>query len=472
MSRIPPDPFEAGGLARFATDFRSGRISSLEATTAYLARIEALDSRLRSFQRVDREGALATARAIDALRAAGTDLGPLMGVPIAVKDVFAIDGFPTPSAGSLIDFSGIAGDRQGPFISALRRCGVVILGTTKAVELCLGITGVSAPLGTPWNPWDLDEQRVPGGSSSGSGVACGAGLCAFAIGSDTGGSVRVPAAFNGLFGLKTTFGHWPTDAAVPLHPDVDTIGLLTRSAQDARIAFDAIDAQLFGYRHEPFRQRVDVDRLRIGIPTSYYYDDLAPEIRQAVDAANSRLATAGSRLDPIEVAEAVEREGYFPVALPVSCLALFGSDTIASAVPTMDPIVAARVNSGRSVQASDYLAIDLKRRRSIRNAQRYFDAVDVIATPTTVDLPPPLAAFDDPAQAMRFAMGMTRNTQPSNYLGQCAATLSLPRAPGELPIGYQLIGAPGADGRLLAIAAAIEEVLGRAGRPDLSRIGG
>ena len=146
--------------------------------------------------------------------------------------------------------------------------------------------------------------------------------------------------------------------------------------------------------------------------------------------------------------------------------------TIASAVPTMDPIVAARVNSGRSVQASDYLAIDLKRRRSIRNAQRYFDAVDVIATPTTVDLPPPLAAFDDPAQAMRFAMGMTRNTQPSNYLGQCAVTLSLPRAPGELPIGYQLIGAPGTDGRLLAIAAAIEEVLGRAGRPDLSRIGG
>src|SRR5690606_15363541 len=140
-----------------------------------------------------------------ALLAAGTDLGALMGVPIAIKDIFAIDGFPTPTAGSLMDFSGIAGDRQGPFISALRRSGVVILGTTKAVELCLGITGASAPLGTPWNPWDLDVHRVPGGSSSGSGVACAAGLCAFAIGSDTGGSVRVPAAFNGVFGLKTSF---------------------------------------------------------------------------------------------------------------------------------------------------------------------------------------------------------------------------------------------------------------------------
>ncbi|HRO60427.1 MAG TPA: amidase [Burkholderiaceae bacterium] len=472
MSNTPPDPFETGGIARFASDFRKGRASSLEATEACLARIDVLDPHLRSYQHVDRERAIATARAIDALRASGTDLGPLMGVPVAVKDVFAIDGFPTPTAGSLIDFSGIAGNREGPFISALRRSGVVILGTTKAVELCLGITGVSAPLGTPWNPWDLDVQRVPGGSSSGSGVACAAGLCAFAIGSDTGGSVRVPAAFNGVFGLKTSFGHWPTGGAVPLQPDVDTIGLLTRSAQDARIAFDAIDAQLFGCLHEPFRRRIDVDRLRIGIPSVYYYDGLADEIRQAIEAANASLASSGSRLDPIEVTEAAEREAYFPVALPVSCLALVGSRTIAAAESTMDPIVAARVNSGREVAASDYLAIELRRRQSSRNARRYFEQVDVIATPTTVDLPPPIAAFDDPRQAMRFALGMTRNTQPSNYLGQCAVSLPLPRAPGQLPVGYQLIGAPGADGELLAIAAAVEEVLGRARSPDLGRLSG
>src|SRR5690606_39801694 len=137
-------------------------------------------------------GALATARAMDALRAAGTDLGPLMGVPVAVKDVFAIDGFPTPTAGSLMDFSGIAGDRQGPFITALRRCGVVILGTTRAVELCLGITGASTPLGTPWNPWAAEVRRVPGGPRPGPGVPCGAPRCALAIGRATGRAV--PAA--------------------------------------------------------------------------------------------------------------------------------------------------------------------------------------------------------------------------------------------------------------------------------------
>lgn len=467
MSQLPPDPFEEGGLARFARDFRAGRTTSLEVTQAYLARIDVLDPRLQAYQHIDREAAIATARAVDALRAAGTDLGPLMGVPVAVKDVFAIDGFPTPTAGSLMDLSSIAGDRQGPFITALRRCGVVILGTTKAVELCLGITGVSTPLGTPWNPWDAAVHRVPGGSSSGSGVACGAGLCAFAIGTDTGGSVRVPSAFNGVFGLKTSFGHWPGDGGVPLHPDVDTIGLLTRGAADARIAFDAIDAQLFGYRHEPARRRARIDRLRIGIPDTYYYDDLDPAIRQAVDAANARLESAGAQLAPIRITEASEREAWFPVALPVSCLALLGGDTFRDAAAKMDPIVAARVESGRDVAASDYRALELRRRRSSREALRYFDEVDVIATPTTVDLPPPLSVFEDPDQAMRHAMGMTRNTQPSNYLGQCAVSLPLPRPPGELPVGYQLIGAPGRDGELLNVALAIEELLGPAGRPDL-----
>jgi aspartyl-tRNA(Asn)/glutamyl-tRNA(Gln) amidotransferase subunit A len=467
MSQLPPDPFEPGGLAGFAREFREGRTSSLEATRAYLARIDALDPRLQAFQYVDREGAIATARAMDALRAAGTDLGPLMGVPVAVKDVFAIDGFPTPTAGSLMDFSDIVGDRQGPFITALRRCGVVILGTTRAVELCLGITGASTPHGTPWNPWDAEMHRVPGGSSSGSGVAAGAGLCAFAIGTDTGGSVRVPSAFNGVFGLKTSFGHWPTDAIVPLHPDIDTIGLLTRSAADARIAFDAIDARLFGDRHEPARRRVRIDRLRVGIPANYYYDGLDTDIRQAVQAANDRLAAAGARLDPIEIVEAPEREAYFPVALPVSCQALYGGARLEKAAAKMDPIVAARVASGRSVAAGDHLALELRRRRSSRAALRYFDEVDVIATPTTVDLPPPLSALDDPTEAMRYAMGMSRNTQPANYLGQCAVSLPLPRAAGQLPVGYQLIGAPGGDDELLDIAVAIEELIGPPRRPAL-----
>lgn len=189
-------------------------------------------------------------------------------MPIAVKDVFTIRGYPTPKAGSRVDLSQIAGPVEGPFIDALRRCGVVILGTTKSVEFCFGITGVSVTLGTPWNPWDLNQHRVPGGSSSGSAVACAAGLCAFAIGSDSGGSVRVPAAFNGIFGLKTTFGYWPTEGSVPLDPSVDSIGLLTRSARDAKVAFDALGDRLPGYRASLPVRNVRLDTLIVGHPSN------------------------------------------------------------------------------------------------------------------------------------------------------------------------------------------------------------
>lgn len=468
MPAVPPDPLEPGGIAQFAQDFRAARITSLAVVQAYLARIDALDPALGAFQQVDHDGALATAQAIDALRAAGTDLGPLMGVPVAVKDVFAIDGLPPPTAGSLIDSSALVGKAQAPFITALRQCGAVILGTTRAVELCFGITGVSTPLGTPRNPWDASTRRLPGGSSSGSGVACGAGLCALAIGTDTGGSVRVPAAFNGVFGLKTTFGRWPTQGTVPLNPDLDTIGLLTKSAHDAQLAFDAINARLPGHAAAGQQALAHLAGLRVGVPSNYYYEDLSAEVSTAINAANARLIDAGACLEPIEISEASEREAYFPIALPVSVLAVFGSATMSAAAAQMDPTIAARVASGREVRAGDYLAAEYRRRRSQRNGLRYFQQVEILAAPTAAEVPPPLAALDEPREAMRLALGMTRCTQPGNYLGQCAVSLPLPRTRGQLPVGYQLIGAPGTDARLLAIACAVEAVLGKPTRPDLS----
>src|SRR5690554_4342318 len=225
MATLPIDPLQEGGLTQFYQDFRSGTVSSEQITQAYLTRIEHLDPRLQAYEYVDAKKALETAKAMDRLIASGVDLGPLMGVPIAIKDIFTIHQMPAPRAGSLLPLHELAGEKEGSFIQALRRLGCVFLGQTKAVELCLGITGVSAPLGTPWNPWDSTHQRVPGGSSSGSSVAVSAGLCAFAIGSDSGGSVRAPASFNGIFGFKTTFGAWPTDGVIPLDPRVDSLGL-------------------------------------------------------------------------------------------------------------------------------------------------------------------------------------------------------------------------------------------------------
>src|SRR5690625_4613031 len=243
MSALPADPIAPLGLDGFAYRFRRGEITSEAATRAYLARIEALDGKLGSYQHVAAEQALKTAQAMDRLRDAGVDLGPLMGVPVSVKDLLVVEGMPT-TAGSRLDLGDIVGPEEGSFVQALRRAGCVILGKTKMVEFALGITGVSESRGTPWNPWDLKTHRLPGGSSSGAGVAAAAGLCAVAIGSDTGGSVRVPAALNGLFGLKVTFGCWANDASMPLAPHLDTIGLLTPTVRDAAIAFAAINRAL------------------------------------------------------------------------------------------------------------------------------------------------------------------------------------------------------------------------------------
>lgn len=454
----PPAPADSD-IARFGIEFRSGRRTSEQATRDYLARIELLNGKLGAYQHVAADSALATAQAMDALRRAGTDLGPLMGLPIAVKDIFAIDGFPAPRAGSLMDLSDLCGSAQGRFIGALRRAGCVILGTTKAVELCLGIAGASEPLGTPWNPHDMDRHRLPGGSSSGSAVAMAAGLCALAIGSDTGGSVRVPAAFNGVFGLKTTFGLWPAEGVIPLDPRLDSIGLLSRSAADAAIAYRAINAQLSIPQADAAIAPAELSGVRLGLPDSYFFDGLDANVAEAVENANRALRDAGASIDPVSVPEAPEREGYFPVALPASVVSLLGRERFDAGRARMDAVIAKRVASGLDVKASDYLALEARRQRSQASAARRFEGFDAWASPVTVSTPPPLAELEDPASAMRIALGMSRNTQPGNYLGLCGVSLPLPRAEGELPIGYQLMGRAGDDERLLSLAMAVEAAL-------------
>lgn len=456
---IPNDPLAGKGLQGFAADFRAGKISSEQATLAYLQRIEALDPKLQAFEHVARDSALATARAIDALYAAGTDLGPLMGVPIAIKDVFTINGLPLPHVGSNMPLPNITGSTEGPFIDALRRAGCVFLGQTKAVELCLGINGVSTPRGTPWNASDLEQHRAPGGSSSGSGVAMGAGLCAFAIGSDSGGSVRVPAAFNGVFGYKSTARFWPGEGAFPLDPPVDTIGLLTRSARDAQLAFETISLYLDGSRGQTKIDPVNIDRLRVGVPSNYFFDGLDSSVANAFQAASTKLAATGMRTDPVNLPEAGEREGYFPLSMPSSLLGILGVDFFQQNKHMMDPVVAKRVASGMDVKAHDYIRIERKRQDSIQRVRQRFQGFDAWMAPTTLTPPPLLSDFSDPENAMKLALGMTHNTQPANYLELCAVSLPIPQPKGALPIGLQLMAKGGSDAELLAIAVAVEEAL-------------
>lgn len=458
MTMPTPDPFADGGLGGFAERFRRGAISSEVATRAMLDRIETLDGRLGAFQHVAREQAIATARAMDALLAAGTDLGPLMGVPVAIKDLVVVDGMPT-GCGTLLDVEDLL-EGEGTFIRRLRQAGCVLLGKTKTVEFALGITGASSPCGTPHNPWDAETHRLPGGSSSGSAVAVAAGLCAFAVGSDTGGSVRVPAALCGVFGQKTSVGLWPTDGSLPLAPHLDSLGLLTRSAEDAAIVFAALTGT-------PRPMPARLDRLRLGRPTSYFFDDLEPEVERATRAAIEGLARTGVRIDPVDVPEAPEREAYFPIVLPACLVATLGPDRVREGLARMDRTVGERAASGLDVKAADYLALEARRRKSVASASGRFEAFDAWISPTTTKLAPPLAALDHSEAALALALGMTRNTQPSNYLDLCACSLPLPGPTSRLPVGLQIMGRSGNDMPLLSIALALEAVFGKPVQPAI-----
>jgi aspartyl-tRNA(Asn)/glutamyl-tRNA(Gln) amidotransferase subunit A len=457
---LEKDPLADGGLAEFARNLRCGATSSVQATQSYLARIEALNPRLDAYEHVAADQAIATAHAMDALFAAGTDLGPLMGVPIAIKDLIAVEGMPT-RAGTRLDVADLIGP-EGPVVRALRRAGCIILGKTKTVEFALGITGLSQPRGTPVNPWDAGTVRLPGGSSSGSAVATAAGLCAFALGSDTGGSVRVPAALNGVFGLKTSFGRFSNEGAFPLARHLDTIGLLTRSAHDAAIAF----AELTG-RAPPAPARLD--HLRLARPDNYFFERLEPELASRVKAGLAEMQASGALIEGLLIPEAPEREDYFPIALPVCLLADLGRERFFAGRAMIDPVIERRIAAVLDVTASDYVALERRREASVMRALQRFEGFDAWISPTTAIYPPPVESLADPQKAFDLALGMTRNTQPANYLDLCAVNIPLPMDGHALPAGLQVMCPPGEEERLLGIAIGVETLLGRPRLPAVEK---
>ncbi|TDI58264.1 MAG: amidase [Alphaproteobacteria bacterium] len=459
MTVLPPDPLESGGIAEYGKRLRAGDITAEDATVAYLDRIEALDPKLGAYEYIAGEQALKAARALDLLLAAGTDLGPLMGVPVAIKDLFAVEGMPA-HAGSNLDLSDVIGV-EGSFVKRLKRAGCVILGKTKTVEFALGTTGISKPRGTPWNPWDAKVHRVPGGSSSGSGVSAAASLCGFAIGTDTGGSVRLPASFCGVFGLKTTVGLWPTDGVFPLSPDLDSIGLMTRSAADAALVFAALTRQPVP-RARPRRG------LRLGRPSNYFFDNLEKQVEQCLEAALAALAEAGVEIVPVEVPEAPEREKYFPVALPADLITVLGRERFVEGRDAIDPIVAARGEVGLDVGAPEYNRLQRRRRELCDSVKERFRGLDGWLTPTIARVTVPLSDFDDLEEGMKLTLAITQATQPVNLLALCSTSTPIQQLGAQLPVGLQVVCPGGGDADALSIALAIEDVVGSPPHPDLS----
>ena len=402
---------------------------------------------------------MATASALDRLLATGTDLGPLMGVPVAIKDIVAVDGMPTTN-GSLHDSADITGP-EGEYVSRLRRAGCVILGKTRTVEYALGATGLNESKGTPWNPWDSEVHRFPGGSSSGSGAATAAGMAVFALGSDTGGSVRIPAALDGVFGHKTTIGLLPTDGVFPLCPTLDTLGPLCRVRQ-------------MGPWFTRSRLRTDVPQhrdpaaIRLGRPRQFFYDELDSEVEATVGEAIEQLKAAGIEIVDIDLpADPREREWMFPAICPPEMVAAFGEERFQELLKVLDASVRARAEPGLSVPGHVHAAALIRHQQLREMAPGFFPDVDGWIAPTVPFIAKPLSDMFDPDLLPRALMA-SRNTQPANIWGLCATSQPVHQFGSALPVGLQVICPPGADALALSIAMTIEDIIGAPTHPDLS----
>jgi len=379
--------------------------------------------------------------------------GPLSGVPVSVKDLCDVAGSVT-TAGSKVLASNPPAQRDAPVVARIRAAGAAILGTNNMTEFAMGGVGINPHYGTPLNPWDRATGRIPGGSSSGGAVAVADGMVDIALGSDTAGSIQMPAAFCGIVGFKPTARRVPLEGTVPLAPSLDSLGPLARSVA-ACAAFDAVIA---GERAASLPV-VSLNNLRFALPKTLVLDDLEPPVAEAFAGALSRLSAAGVKIVEIPFAELRELP-----ALSFSVVEGYAwhRKLLEARRAEYDPIVAGRFANGASVSAADYIDLVNARKRLMERAAEITGEFDAVVMPTVPLVAPKLADFSG-NEPLWLATNrrMIRNPGIANFLDRCA--LSLPcHAPGSAPVGLSLMGETLADRRLLATGLAVEAILAQA----------
>ena len=417
-------------------------------TEAALARIAAAPE-AAIFTRVYAQRARAEADAADARRRDGVTLGALDGVLVSIKDLFDVAGETTLAGSRLLADHPPAG-ADAPVVARLRRAGAVILGKTSMSEFAFSGLGLNPHTGTPGNAHD--PARIPGGSSAGAGVAVALGLCDIAIGTDTGGSVRIPAAFNGIVGLKPTARRVPTAGAFPLSYTLDSIGPLAATVQACADA----DAVMSGGETGPMVPAA-LAGLRIGVPRGRLFADTEPAVAQAFEATLGRLSTAGARITDLDIEDILEAMRLTLAAAPIAAAeaAAIHADWLESRADAFDPRVLQRIRGGAGVAAPAYVRTLRRRAELVAMAAARLDACDVLALPTVPMLAPLLAPLeDDDAAFARTNLLALRNPTVGNFLDLCG--LSLPMRTDGLPAGLMLMAPALQDARMLAIGRAVE----------------
>lgn len=426
-------------IAEAGRKLRAREVSAVELAEESLRRIRDAQPRFNAFITITEDVALGQARRADDELARGIDRGPLHGIPYALKDNFDTRGIPT-TCGSRILADRVP-DRDSAVYTQLTEAGAVLTGKTGMHEFAYGITSTNSSFGDIRNPHD--PARIPGGSSGGSGVAVTADMVFFSMGTDTGGSIRVPASYCGCVGLKPAYGTLSRAGVFPLGFSLDTVGPLTRTVEDAATVMNV----LAGYR----KAALPNEKPRIGVPENFFNERIAEPVRKAFEEALERAQSLGWRLVPIAVPD--------PAALNTIGRLILLSEASAALQPYLErreefgADVLALVEEGFRVSATDYVNAQRLRRLYQTRWAEMWKEIDVVFTPTTPVLAPEIGQSKVEDEDVRVAS--TRLVRPFNVLGVPA--LSIPVHTSSLPAGLQVIGAPGREPQLCAIAESLTE---------------
>ncbi|HLA24193.1 MAG TPA: amidase [bacterium] len=437
---------------------RSGELSAREITEVHLARIQHLQPRVNCFIEVLSDRAVEQARAIDDDAAARRPLGPLAGVPVGIKDIVDVAGA-TTTAGSHHRFHHKA-TSDAALTARLRAAGAVFIGKTSLHEFAYGVTNNNAHYGPTRNAWDL--TRIPGGSSGGSAVAVSAGLCAGAVGTDTGGSIRIPASLCGVVGIKPTYGRVPVDGVVPLSWSLDHAGPLARTVRDAALFLDVM-AGTDGA--EAFSRALDgsgtLDGIRVGVPRPFFWERLDADVAGLAEDAVQVLQHLGGEVVECEVPYASYAGAAAAVVMSAEATA-FHKDRLRTHPEAYGDDVRTRLERGLFLTATDYV-IALRARRFLqREFARAFETADVLVMPTTQVPASPIEEDPETAPGASLAMSvqLTRFTNPFNTTGLPALSVPCGFTRGDLPAGLQIVGPAGADAMVLRVGDAYERAAG------------
>ncbi len=441
-------------IASLADDLEAGRTSSRKLVEECLAKIaDPAGEGRRTFLHVDKEAALDAAEAMDRLRKAKAAPSRFAGIPVSIKDLFDIKGQVTRAGSRALEDSAPA-DADAPVVARLRRAGFIVIGRTNMTEFAFSGIGINPHYGTPKGAWKRNEGHIPGGSSSGAAVSVLDGMAHGALGTDTGGSCRIPAAYNGIVGYKPTQRRIPLDGGVPLSFSLDSYGPLARTVNCCAI-LDAVLAD------EPVTSLLarPVRGMRLAVPTTIALDDLDEAVAQTFDRALQTLSRLGADIEHIEVPEfldvgPINSKGGFAAAESYA----WHRYLLASKGDVYDPRVSARIMRGEGISAADYIDLLDARRSLITRIDARLAPYDALVLPTTANTPPRIADLADDKAFTTANLRSLRNCSLINLIDGCAISLPAHRE-GEVPVGLMLAAPGGADRRIFELAAGMEAVL-------------